>query len=653
MYSLKIEDQFLYKEGFMELAMASNPVIELELNKSGMLDFEIQPSHPFYERLHKLTTYIDLYNDDDWLWRFRIINTEEDFYKIRRVECEGILSVFYDTVQRPYAHRGSIKDFLNQLLQVHNSQVEEDKKFVLGYTDFLEMEEKDWIDEGYSNSLSVLNNQIINNYGGYFKVQRINNTNYLEYYREYNNISQQEIRFGKNLLDLDYYIKAESIKTAIIPLGSEIKTDDESSAPQRITISKINDGKDYIVDEDGVTRFGYIWDTIIFEEAEDEQTLLNLALEYIKESKNFERTLEVAAIDMHYIDNDIPIILLGSLVPIRSLIHNIEVKMLVAKLQLHLGSPENDVFTLGTVIEDYTSLQNYRNHNIEVQVGEIKNGNTVVIQDNVNHMANLITGANGGYMLTHRNHKGEPEDLFFMDASNDREAKNILRLNKDGISFSNNGIHGVYRNAWTIDGKLVADFIGQGTIKGIRLEENKIFGGMFETQSLGTTNTRNLVNITDGKITFRHGMDKEITMKAADAYTTLGTDPVVGQLNLSSQLSVDGKIETGKDILARQFISTSDARFKKNIRDVEVDWLEQLEIQSYEYIDDSTKTIGLIAQHYINKDFSKYFIVETEDKYMINYQNINNALIKYCQQLNKKIANQEKRLRTLERDIKK
>ena len=48
--------------------------------------------------------------------------------------------------------------------------------------------------------------------------------------------------------------------------------------------------------------------------------------------------------------------------------------------------------------------------------------------------------------------------------------------------------------------------------------------------------------------------------------------------------------------------------------------------------------IGLIAQNYENKEYSKYFLEQKEDGYYrICYGNITNALIKYCQELKKRI----------------
>lgn len=91
---------------------------------------------------------------------------------------------------------------------------------------------------------------------------------------------------------------------------------------------------------------------------------------------------------------------------------------------------------------------------------------------------------------------------------------------------------------------------------------------------------------------------------------------------------------------------TSDKRLKKNIKDLDVSWIDSLKIKEFEYKTTSEKKqIGLIAQDYLDKDFSKYFLSKNkEGYYSINYGNITNALIKYCQQLESRINELEKKV---------
>ena len=79
----------------------------------------------------------------------------------------------------------------------------------------------------------------------------------------------------------------------------------------------------------------------------------------------------------------------------------------------------------------------------------------------------LITGGLGGYVVFTLNADGQPEEITIMDKPNVAEAVRCIRMNKNGIGFSDNGYSGPYTTAWTIEqgqGHFVADYIDVGTL---------------------------------------------------------------------------------------------------------------------------------------------------------------------------------------------
>ena len=74
----------------------------------------------------------------------------------------------------------------------------------------------------------------------------------------------------------------------------------------------------------------------------------------------------------------------------------------------------------------------------------------------------LLSG--DGYVVARQGSDGQWSELLFMDTNDEATARNVLRINKNGIGFSTSGVNGRYTNAWTIDGNLVADFITTGTL---------------------------------------------------------------------------------------------------------------------------------------------------------------------------------------------
>lgn len=88
----------------------------------------------------------------------------------------------------------------------------------------------------------------------------------------------------------------------------------------------------------------------------------------------------------------------------------------------------------------------------------------------IEHATELITGGLGGYVVFSQNEDGEPEEILIMDKPDVAQAVNVIRLNKNGIGFSRNGYGGPFANAWTIDGRLVADFITTGTLTAVLIK---------------------------------------------------------------------------------------------------------------------------------------------------------------------------------------
>lgn len=93
-----------------------------------------------------------------------------------------------------------------------------------------------------------------------------------------------------------------------------------------------------------------------------------------------------------------------------------------------------------------------------------------------------ILGGYGGY-IKYVMLGDEPSELLFMDAPEESQAIHILRLNKNGIGFSDDGGQ-TYHTAWTLDGKFNASFITVGSL-------------LADLIKAGTLSDRNGVNTWD------------------------------------------------------------------------------------------------------------------------------------------------------------
>lgn len=104
------------------------------------------------------------------------------------------------------------------------------------------------------------------------------------------------------------------------------------------------------------------------------------------------------------------------------------------------------------------------------------------LESAIRYATQKITGGLGGYVVFNNNANGEPQEILIMDTDDIYTAVNVIRMNKNGIGFSQTGYEGPFTSAWTIDGRFNADFIASGTILA-----NFIHGG---TLALGGYNNQ-------------------------------------------------------------------------------------------------------------------------------------------------------------------
>lgn len=72
-----------------------------------------------------------------------------------------------------------------------------------------------------------------------------------------------------------------------------------------------------------------------------------------------------------------------------------------------------------------------------------------VVQKNTEWLTN-----GQGYVVAVKNSDGSWKELLFMDTPSTATAKKVLRINENGIGFTDKGVGGPYAQAWTLDGTL-------------------------------------------------------------------------------------------------------------------------------------------------------------------------------------------------------
>lgn len=475
MYKVYLDDKLLYYPNDNEYCI-TEPIINLALNDAGTFEFGLPVSNPLYEQINKRKSMVRVDKDGDEIFYGEVRESEKDMYGTKQVYCVGELAFLFDSIQpqKKYQYY-TVTRFLERLINEHNSQVEERKRFEIGIVTVTDSNDSIYRFTNRETTLDAIRDKLCDRLNGYLKIRKENGIRYLDFLTldDYGKKCRQAVELGSNLLEYAENISASDIATAVIPLGAKLDKSPIESLEAYTTIESVNDGKDFLYIPEAVERFGWVRVVQNFDDVTKPSILKSKGLEWLKSVQYESVTLNVKAVDLSITDDTIDQIDLGDKVHALATPFGMDTWFPVQKLIIPLQNPENQSIELGnSSSKTYTQqASDAGKHQIEV-IKQVQTDMESVI-DNATQM---ILGSKGGYKLSEYDENGLWVRDLYMDAPNKDDAVNILQITNIGIGFSRNGYNGPYNSAWTLDGSFVADFITTGTLNANLIKTGKIVG---------------------------------------------------------------------------------------------------------------------------------------------------------------------------------
>lgn len=356
-----------------------NPILKEEVNKVAELEFEINSTHPNFLKLEHLVPSIELKKNSKTIFKGRIKREQQNMDKTKQVICESILAFLFDSVVRPYTFQGSPEDLFKFFVENHNSQVDVDKQFKIGKITGANLDPNEYINRSntnYTNTYDEIQDKLLS-IGGYFYVRYEDDGNYLDWVNDFTDgvgqiISLQVIEFGNNLKDITVENDASNTYSVVIPLGAEVENEDGTKS--RLTIESVNDGLDYLINEDALNKYGWIvapiekttWNDVTLPEnlKTKGQELLD------QQGIMLKSTLELNAIDLNVTDEAIDSFEMYQYIRVQSTPHGISKVFLLTKKDTPITKLDNMTITLGETKDTLTGIQ-MNNDKVIKEVGFI------------------------------------------------------------------------------------------------------------------------------------------------------------------------------------------------------------------------------------------------------------------------------------------
>lgn len=447
--------------------------LNLELNTAGSLSFICPPENPYYEKIYNRKSIVSVYRDEKEIFIGEVREQTKDLRGNKKVQCVGLLSYLADSIQPQMEyHDQTPYQLLSKFLKIHNEQVDDKKKIMLGRVTVTDPNNYLYRFTNYETTMEVIMTKMVDKLGGYLKLRREEELLYLDYLRleETGKATEQSIEFGVNLLDYTEDLSAEDITTAIIPLGKEIDGEENDILKKYTDIQSVNDGKNYLVSKEAKDEFGWVCRVIRWDDVTVPENLLRKGAAWLKDNQFEMVELALSAVDLSEFGIPTETIECGDRVRCIAYPFGMDRVFPVMKQTIPLQKPREIKVVLGSnqakgyIQSSQDAVRQLKEESLVTR--KIDNERVQSAIDNLKAQMNI---SEGGYKLTEYDSSGRWLRDLYMDTPDKNTATKVLQVNMNGIGGSNSGYKGPYVVGMTLDGMIYGERIMSHSIDAEKL----------------------------------------------------------------------------------------------------------------------------------------------------------------------------------------
>lgn len=312
-------------------------------DKGGTAEIVMPPYHPAYNSFVNQRTIVEIYRDDNLVFRGRSLYPTDDGYGNRTITCEGERCFLRDAVIEPYLYQADPRVIFADAVGKYNAQADVYKRFKVGSVTVRDPNDYQYIKCEEASYVSDVIDKLVEYCGGYITFttdsagQRC--INWLD---SLDRQSGQMIEFGENLLDYTRTDANTELATVIYPYG---KKDEETG--ERLDIKAVNGGKPYVKDNTAIAKHGWIAQVVFWDDVTLAKNLLTKAKQQLAKSTQIISTLELTALDLSAVDKNIDSFCVGDNVRVLSRPHGVDDMFLLRERTYDFLDESQDSVVLG------------------------------------------------------------------------------------------------------------------------------------------------------------------------------------------------------------------------------------------------------------------------------------------------------------------
>ncbi|EGF47457.1 prophage Lp1 protein 52, endolysin [Lacticaseibacillus rhamnosus MTCC 5462] len=279
----------------------------------------IDPTQEAFSAITPLTTFITVVRTKPpqrILFEGRVVTVQpamgSDGTINNVVTAEGLESFLHDSVQ-PWAEfrNTSPRDFLQAMINQHNSQVESYKQIKLGTITVTNSTDNVYrFSDDTKDTYTNIKEKLIDRLDGEIRLRHESTGLFLDYMPVIGEKSKQPIQLRKNLLSMSQKLDPTDVITVLKPLGAaEERTTDEGEtqavSTPRLTISDVNGGSPFLRDQKLIDQFGIQVGVQTWDDVKTDTALLTKGKEFLANQKPVKQLVQITAVDLSLVGRSV------------------------------------------------------------------------------------------------------------------------------------------------------------------------------------------------------------------------------------------------------------------------------------------------------------------------------------------------------------
>lgn len=335
MYTVYYDGEAISAGGNPHFAMAS-AVLTQAINTADSFSFTLPATHPYRDIPQARQGIVRVDINGTTVFVGDVVEIKTAFDNSRTFECQGCLAWLNDVCNTKTDTPTTVADSFKRRMKIYNDNCAASRKMIAGRcTNKPTQTARVFVTDEFITIFEYFS-QLIAAKGGILMPRYEGGNIFLDYLDATNRVSDQQIIFGSNLLNLDDFISMDSTATVIYPTGNN-----------GLTVESVNPtGKPYIINNAMYNRYGMIATAAKFD-TDDAAELYSQAKLTLSSLAVLNRSIKLSAFDLSLANSTVDGIEVGDSVQVISAPHELDTSMVCTAKTTDLINPANCAITLG------------------------------------------------------------------------------------------------------------------------------------------------------------------------------------------------------------------------------------------------------------------------------------------------------------------